>query len=183
MDAATFCNGIDFGSTGILSKDRDKITITELTPTTFSLTGVNSSTFGSVVPNSGHCNVFAVPQYNSLGNSVTTVFDQASPIVGSGVSVNTTTGDITLATGLTYALTGTAFVNVAGATCQWFSLTANTFLGQPAPVGTPCTLVVTTAGTLDVCLKVIAPTGTSFQYPAQITNASATVEVVSGFIA
>lgn len=146
---------------------------------------VNSSSFTTATANTGTFQTFSVPQYNSVGSTATVVFNESGPEYGSSISVNTTTGIITVAGGLVYTFTATAEINVPGATYQWYEVTSGTPspLGSSAPVGTTLSTAWTPADPGDVALIVTAADGTTFSYPTQITNAQAIVQVASGFVA
>lgn len=154
--------------------------------TVANLTGnVNSTGFSNATANTGGVSLFTVPQYNSVGNTAQVVFDESGPEYGSAISVDTTTGVISVAADLVYTFTATAEINVPGATYQWYEVTSGTpvALGSSAPVGTPVTLAWTPADPGDVALIVTAAEGTTFSYPTQIKNAQAVVQVASGFVA
>lgn len=146
---------------------------------------VNSSGFSNATANTGGVSLFTVPQYNNGGSTVQVVFDESGPEYGSDISVDTTTGVISVSGGLVYTFTATAEINVPGATYQWYEVTSGTpvALGSSAPVGTPVTLAWTPADPADVALFVTAKEGTTFSYPTQLTNAQAVVQVASGFVA
>lgn len=129
--------------------------------------------------------VDGVPFYVSEGSTVTVVFPNTGPSYGTDIDVNTNTGVITLNTvgDFVFELTATAFCNTAGAMYQWYNVDNESALGQAVPVGTPVSLVYLPADTANVSLRITAPEGTEFQYPAQITDASAIVQIASGFVA
>lgn len=162
----------------------NKFTAVSVTPTSFELSGVDSSAFSTATANTGVFQVFSVPQYNSAGSSVGVLFDATTNGVGTSIDVNLNTGVITLTGGpLTYELVATASVNVPGATYQWYDLTNDVVFGAVANVGSPVTGLFKNDNDADIALVVTSPAGTSFQYPAQITNAQAVVNVISGFVA
>lgn len=161
----------------------NKFTVTTVTPTSFELSGVDSSGFSTATANTGVFQVFSVPQYDTAGTTVNVLFNQSSLVEGTDIAVSENTGVITLATDLTYSLYASANVNVAGATYQWYDLTNDTALDVAMPVGVPITTMVTTTEETDYCLRITSAEGTEFVYPAQITNGQLVVEVVSGFIA
>jgi hypothetical protein len=125
-----------------------------------------------------------VPFYESLGNTVTVIFNQVANNYGGAFDWDTNDGRIFLDTNGDYvfSFTGYCEVNVPGATCQWFKLDTGDALGQPTPAGTPNTLIYTPASSEILIFRVTAPAGQNFEYPAQVTNATALCEVASGFI-
>jgi hypothetical protein len=161
-----------------------QFTVASVTPTSFELSGVDSSGFTTATANTGVFQVFSVPQFNSAGSTVGVLFDATTNGVGTDIDVNLNTGVITLTGGaLTYELVATASTNVAGATYQWYDLTNDQAIGTVANVGFPVTALFKNDNDADIALRVTSPAGTSFQYPAQVTNATAVVNVISGFVA
>lgn len=164
----------------------NKFTVANVTNGSFELAGVDSSGFSTATANTGTFEQFNVPQYNSVGSTVQVVFDESGPEYGSDISVDTTTGIISVEGGLVYTFTATAEINVPGATYQWYEVTNApdiSPLGESAPVGTTLITAWTPADPGDVALIVTAAEGTTFSYPAQITNAQAIAQVASGFVA
>jgi hypothetical protein len=168
----------------------DKFYVNPLDSTTFELysdaaltANVDSTGFTTATANTGVFNSFTVPEYDSVGSTATVLYSGTTNSVGSAISVDLPTGLITLTGGATYSLTGIASVNSAGATYQWYDFTNDVAVGYSQPVGVPVTALFKNDANADLGLVVTAKTGTTFSYPAQITDAQAFVEEVSGFVA
>lgn len=122
-----------------------------------------------------------VPQYDALPSPVTVVLNTPGLTIGTDISFNTTTGIISLSADLTYNLSAVIPSNVPGATCQWYNVTTGNTIGFASDTGMPVSATINPAVPTQVKLLVIAPAGTKFEYPAQVTNARAAVTVIGGF--
>jgi hypothetical protein len=121
--------------------------------------------------------------YVNGGSTATVVFDVTDTEVGTDISLDNVTGVFTLAGNLTYSLGATAEVTSTGAVYQWFNVDTDEYIGFSAGAGNPVQFIYTPDDTANVALAVEATPGTVFTYPAQVQNAQATVEVISGFVA
>jgi hypothetical protein len=151
-------------------------------------TSVDSSTWAPAVPNTGQYNVFVVPNYIPVENTLTVVFENYSA-VGTEIDLNFGTGQWELAADYTYSfsaiayLTGVSYGDNVIPTYQWFNVTTQEYIGNPAPIGTLLTYGYTTTETTVVELRVMAPNGVSWTYPATLRDIAATIQVTSGFVA
>jgi hypothetical protein len=124
-----------------------------------------------------------VPQYNSVGASFPIVFDTVVTSVGTDASLDTATGELTLAADIVWSVLVQADQNGPGpiGTYQFVSEDDNTVEGLPQPLGHP--LVLTVLPAIETVYQVIAfaPEGTVWNNPSQLANVSIVVTAVSGF--
>lgn len=122
--------------------------------------------------------------------SVTLILDTLDVNNPSLVTANTTTGVFTLTGNITYQLTASArLINFIPdqAALQWVDKTIGGTVGQPAKFDTIASTNVTyyTPGrdtTVVLTAAAGSPTsGMTFSYPATVTNASAGIQVVTGW--
>jgi hypothetical protein len=131
--------------------------------------------------------------FTSPGRGVNVIFETPSTPIGTDVGI-ADNGDITLNdANLTYLFTTTVHAinrnandpsanleNVFG--CIIYDVTNDTYPTGGVPLGQTLTTEYTPA-TAPATLNVIAytPTGTTWQYPAQLINSRITVQVVDGY--
>jgi len=161
-------------------------------PTSFTLytdaaltANVNSSGFTNATASTGYFQQFTVPQYNTVADGQTVVFDTAGESAGTDIALATTTGVLTLATDLSFSLTATVDTTMplspnTEAGYQWYNVTAEESFGPFVKFGEACTTTITTTEESEVVLKVYA-NETEFSYPNQLTSASFTAEVIGGY--
>ena len=70
---------------------------------------VDSSAFTAATANTGQYNTFTGQRYTSLGNTVPVVFPTLESTTGSDISLDLTTGEITLQADITYQIIVTGF--------------------------------------------------------------------------
>lgn len=128
--------------------------------------------------------------FNSAGRSATIIMDTVDVNKGANVSYNSTTGVFSLVGNITYQLTGSArLINSAPdqAALQWVDKTIGGTVGQPAKFDAIASTNITyytpaRDTTVVLTAAIAAPTSTlTWQYPAQLTNATAAVQAVSGW--
>jgi hypothetical protein len=128
---------------------------------------------------------------SNAGRSPTLIMDTTDVNVGANVSYNSTTGVFSLSGGLTYQLTASArLLNSTPdqAALVWVDKTLGGTVGQPAKFDTVSSTNITyytpaSNTTVVLTAAIGGPTsGLTWQYPAQITNATAAVEAISGWI-
>ena len=166
-----------------------------LTQTTFELytdpelnNGVDSTGFTTYDVDSGNYNTFTVTQYNTIGNEAPMTFNTTATDIGTDISIDHTTGEITLAADITYQMTAlaypgeTSFLNaLGGATYQFYDASGSVAIGVSAPIGTPLVTTVTPAVENIYQVKIYSHEGLPFNYPDQIVNATLNIVAVSGF--
>lgn len=149
---------------------------------------VNSSTWTPAVANTGQYNIFTVPNYGSVENTVAVTYENFSS-VGTEIDLNFATGQFELAANYTYSfdaiayVTGITYSNNVVPTYQWYNVTTSEYVGNPAPIGSAVTYGVTTTETTVFELRISAPNNNVWIYPATLRDIVATVQVVSGFVA
>ena len=134
---------------------------------------------------------FGKTVFTSPGRVKTIVFDTVDVTTGANVSYNSTTGVFSLNANVTYQLVASARIDSYQAPAGeppalvWVDKTIGGVVGQPVPVDytnvttyrpAQDTTVVLTAATCRPSLPL------TWDYPNQLTNATATVSVVSGWI-
>jgi hypothetical protein len=126
----------------------------------------------------------------SAGRAPTVVMDTTDVNTGTAVSYNSTTGVFSLVGNITYQLTASARLLNAQpdqAALAWVDRTLGGTVGQPAKFDTVSSTNITyytpSANTTVVLTAAIgSPTsGLTWAYPAQLTNATAAVQAVSGW--
>jgi len=149
---------------------------------------VNSASYTTYVANSGNFTTFTVPQYNTVGNVVAMEFNTTATDIGTDISIDHTTGEITLAADITYQLTALAFPGASsslnalnGATYQFYDESGSAPIGVSAPIGTPLVTTITPALENVYQVKIYSSEGQPFRYPDQIVNATLNIVAISGF--
>lgn len=131
--------------------------------------------------------------FTTPGRSITVVFDSPGTPIGANVDI-LTNGDITVNdANLTYLFTTTVHAinrndNDPSANLEnvfayiIYDTTNETYASAGVPMGQTLTTEYTPA-TAPATLNVLAftPTGTTWQYPAQLINSRITVQVVDGY--
>ena len=127
--------------------------------------------------------------YTSVGAATPIQFPDA--VISAGSDISITGADIELAADLDYLVTVTADLNnvVQGpgvsARIGLVNAADDSVLGQPVPFGQTFTTVVSVVGDpITVNAIAAAPnneTGGTWAYPAQIVNATITVQVIGGY--
>lgn len=130
--------------------------------------------------------VDGVPFYVSAGAYKSMPF-QAGTTRGSDITMFDTTFYLT-GGDFVYSLQANVFCTIPGATYQWFQLPAGTppvgdgnYMWSPTPCGTPSEFTWTPADNESIVLRVLAPTGTVFEYPAQVTGGSVLIQQLAGY--
>ena len=145
---------------------------------------------------SGHVNVsqalyttttnqFGKVVFGSGGTMVPVNFSVVDISVGSDITI---LGGLTLATGVTYSLTATVNVSNVNYTAdnpprvQWTTL-AGVEIGPAMPITKPVTILYTTSGPSPtvVVAQIVAPEGTTWEYPAKIVDSTVVAQAVSGY--
>jgi hypothetical protein len=133
---------------------------------------------------------FGATTFPSAGRASTVTFDTTDVSVGTLVGYTSSTGVFTLTGNVTYQLTASARLlnSVADqAALQWVDTTIGGTVGQPAKFdavsSTNISYYTPTENTTVVLTAAISsPTaGLIWAYPAQLTNATAAVEAISGW--
>lgn len=151
-------------------------------------TPVNATGFQPAVPNTGTYQPFLIPSFVTKGNSVTVTYDNYTA-VETQVDLNFDTGQFSLDANYTYSfsavgyLSGVSYGNTVVPTYQWYNVTTQEYVGNPAPIGSRITYDFTTTVETVFELRALAPNGGNWEYSATLTNIQATVQTVSGFIA
>ena len=122
-----------------------------------------------------------VPYYENGATSISVTYDDTNIVVGEDISCNGVLFDLTAS--LVYSLTAIVNCNVAGATFQWFEVvdTVETAISAATPCGTSFTTYYQPGTNTTIVLKVLAASGTSFTYPAQVTNSTVSILVTDGY--
>ena len=122
-----------------------------------------------------------VPYYQNGATSASVVYDNGTLFAGEDVNCDGTL--FTLTGDLVYGLTANVECNIPGATFQWAEIIDSVEypIWQPSPCGTPYTSFWHPADPATIVLKVYAPEGSSFSYPAQNLSATASIQVVDGY--
>lgn len=145
---------------------------------------VDSSAFTTATADTGTFQIFTVTQYESVGSTATAQFNSTTNGYGTAIDIDFATGHFQVTGGTdTYQFVATATVSSPGATYQWYDFTNSATVGTSAPVGFPVTGLFKNDADAEIGLVVTASEGTTFQYPAQITDIQAVATVVSGFVA
>jgi hypothetical protein len=145
---------------------------------------VNSTGFTTATANTGQYTTFTGAQYNSLGDIVPVIFPTIDTTVGTDISVDTTTGEITLAADQTYQIIVTGFPldNPAsqGGAMQLYDNGAAAQIGPSHPIGS--SFFGTVAPTVESVYQIlaVAPNGAVWTPPAGIQHAEITIISVSG---
>lgn len=161
-----------------------------LTPTTFGLytdaeltANVDSSSFSNATSNTGAYATFSVPQYNSVASPAVVVFDTSGTSSGTQISLDETTGYISLQGGSDYVLsavvnTTRTFPQTSTAGYQWYDVINEIAIGPFVKFGETCTAIYTSSGIPNspVVLRVFSDTET-FEYPNQLFDASFNVQL------
>ena len=129
--------------------------------------------------------VLGATYFLSKGSSVPLTFDTTQTAIGSDISLDAETGEITLAADVTYLITVTA-TQIGGTPVGTYQLIAegdNTQVGLSAPIDAP--LVITVTPTVESVYQVTVKPGGGglWPYPAAIADASILIQAVSGYTA
>jgi hypothetical protein len=118
-------------------------------------------------------------------------FNTTGTDIGTDISIDHETGEITLGTGVTgvtYQLTALAFAGqtsvlnaLQGATYQFYNESDNTPVGVFAPIGVPLVTTITPSTETIYQVKMFSHEGYPFRYPDQIVNATLNVVAISGY--
>jgi hypothetical protein len=129
-------------------------------------------------------------RYTSAGTVVNIEFPSAGASSGSDI-VDNQDGTFTLAANLEYSITATATVNnvnttsAAPALIAVRDLTTDTTIGNPVTMGqTVTTTFAPGVASANISVLAAAPgadTGATWAYPAQVTNAAVTIQVIGGY--
>jgi len=162
--------------------------ITVLSSTTFSLysdsalnNGVDSTGFTTATANTGIYNTYTVPQYVSGGKNIPLTFNTTETNVGTDVAIDNTTGEITLQSGITYQLIARAYItgNQTG-TYQFLDESTGLPISVSCPIGN--TLVATITPNAETTYQLIGTcTNGEWIYPTEFTNATLSVQAISGY--
>jgi hypothetical protein len=123
--------------------------------------------------------------------SQTIIMDTTDVSTGANVAYNATTGVFSLNAGVTYQLTASARLYNSipdTAALQWVDKTIGGTVGQPSKFDTVSSDNITyykpASDTTVVLTAAIAAPGSSltWSYPAELTNATAAVQAVSGWL-
>ena len=145
---------------------------------------VDSSAFTTATANTGQYNTYTGAQYVSSGSIVPVLFPTVDVTVGTDISIDAQTGEITLAGGQTYNITVTSFPlsNPAsqGGTLQLYDNGAAAQIGPSHPIGS--SFFGTVAPTVESVYQIlaVAPNGAAWTPPAGIQHAEITITSVSG---
>jgi len=164
-----------------------------LTDTTFALytdsslsTTVDSSGFTTATANTGSYQTFTGFTYESQGTRVPMVFPTIETNVGTDISIDAETGEITLAADITYQINVSCqpLTNPAsfGGHFELWDEGSNAQVGQSIPInGT--TLVATVTPSVETVYQVfaVAPEGQPWAPPAGIQFAAISIVAVSGY--
>jgi hypothetical protein len=133
---------------------------------------------------------FGKATFDSIGRSTTVIFDTVDITKGANIGYTPSTGVFSLVGNITYQLTATArLLNSAPdqAALAWIDKTIGGPVGQPAKfdsiASTNITYYTPSRDTTVVLTAAIAAPSSSltWAYPAQLTNASAGIQAVSGW--
>ena len=142
--------------------------------------------------NSGLQNLFTIDQdqfnktvYNSVGASATVVFPTTDATSTTPPITVYSNGNIRLANTYSYGITvSTQTRNATWSVAPTVQLVANTgvTIGPAVPITRSLVTTVTTAtGPIEFTVRANASPNTTWQYPAQLTNSTITVQVIGGF--
>lgn len=131
-------------------------------------------------------------QYNSLGNVVPLIFTDIITGIGSDISIDTVTGEITLqgsGTGITYTITTLAnpgdrvssSSGLNGATIQVWDEAGPYLQGISGTLGETLFTTITCTNETVLQVKLTGANGNVFNYPDQIYNASINIQAVNGY--
>ena len=129
--------------------------------------------------------VLGATYFVSKGSSVPLTFDTTQTAIGSDISLDATTGEITLAADVTYLITVTARqigVTPTG-TYQLIAEGDNTQFGLSETIGLPLIITITPAVESVYQVTVKPADGGLWPYPATIADASIVIQAVSGYTA
>lgn len=121
-----------------------------------------------------------VPYYVSGGEEQITASEEGT-VRGSDISLAANALFELAGGSFVYSITANVFCTVPGATYQWFQEAAENYIWEATPCGTPSTFIWTPADDEVLTLRVQAPAGTTFEYPAKVTGGEVTIQVVSGY--
>jgi hypothetical protein len=150
--------------------------------------GVDSTGFTTYVANSGNYNTYTVTEYLTAGNIAAMTFNTTGTDIGTDISIDHETGEITLAADITYQLTALAFAGetsvlnaLQGARYQFYNESEDTNIGVFAPIGIPLVTTVTPSVETVYQVRMFSHEGLPFRYPDQIVNATLNVVAISGY--
>jgi hypothetical protein len=128
-----------------------------------------------------------VTSYGTVGEASVITYADIPVTVGANIELNAGLGEWTLFgnANTVYTLTASVTTNQVdpAATYGWYDTTSGNVVGSIATVNTPLSVSYKkpTGNAVVVALTVVNSNGASFQYPAQVVNASATVTEASGY--
>jgi len=171
-----------------------------LSSNTFSLytdsslsTGANSAAFSNAVSNTGVFNTFTGAEYVSKGTSVPLVFPTIETNVGTDISIDTVTGEISLAADITYQIIVQTqpLPNPAsqGGYFVLYDEGAGSTIGQSTPFGETFVATVTPSSNSVFQVYAVAPGNgnwedtatTPWVPPAGVQYSSISIQAVSGY--
>ena len=136
-------------------------------------------------------NQFGATVFNSTGRSTTLTMNTVNVNQGSNIGYTPSTGVFTLVGNITYEMNASArLLNAPAdqAALVWLDTTIGGTVGQPAKfdavTSTNISYYTPSQNTTVVLTAAIAgPTSSlTWQYPAQLTNATAAIEAISGWV-
>lgn len=130
-----------------------------------------------------------VPQYDSVGTSAIMKFPTTLSTVGTDISINSSTGIVTLAAGKTYKIEARAFstLNSKQNLSTYIALTSggnlSTAISFKVPMGEQAVAFITTTNSTTIAVGIVdtEDSDVSLTYPTQIEKAGLAVQVVDGF--
>tara|TARA_R110000868_G_C10905598_1_gene764598 strand:+ start:537 stop:1568 length:1032 start_codon:yes stop_codon:yes gene_type:complete len=148
-------------------------------------TAVDSSAFTTATANTGIYNTFTVTKYNSIGTVSPIIWDTIDDQVGADISLDLTTGEITLQADITYAITVAADI-LGGQGFYKIILEGSdplTAVGNPSVGGIP--LTVTFTPTIETVMQILVYTnsGEPWVYPSRIKNSRILIQAIAGYTA
>jgi hypothetical protein len=126
-----------------------------------------------------------VPQYNSIGLEVPIIWDTIDDQVGTDISLDMETGEITLQAGITYAITAAADI-LGGQGFYKLILEGSdpvTIIGNPSVGGVPITATITPTIETVVQLLVYTNNDEPWVYPSRIKNSRILIQAIAGYAA
>jgi len=127
-----------------------------------------------------------VPQYNSPGNQVAVTFSTLGDTVGTDASLDTVTGELTLAADITWIITVQVDQVGPGPVGTYYFGTSDglSVIGLSQTLNRPLSVTVTPAIETVYQILALAPnwvTGGTWTYPARLSNVTLTVQAASGY--
>jgi len=128
-----------------------------------------------------------VASYGTVGSSAVVTYGNIELSVGANIELNAGNGEWVLYgnANTVYTLTASVATNQVNpnATYGWYDMDTGNVVGVTAPVNTPLNISYTKqdGNGVVVALTVVNSDSQAFQYPAQVTAASATITEASGY--